>query len=263
MNGRAVLPAALIAEWLAHGAMHRNPGLTFTGFEDFRIYKGVILENGGGVTLRILAGTVQRQADRDVVPVELRGGNTLHARARIILRSGYDVPSASAEPLPEGLRPYRDNEFYRDGSLFHGRDLQGLTAVTVCSERGIAGEARTAPAPSHWMKHPIRSTWLADPLILDACFQLMILWSYQHHGAGSLPTAIAGYRQYQRSYPRDGARIAARIKHSARHQAIADIEILDKHGKLVATLQGYECVIDASLNEAFRKNQITNVARME
>ena len=44
MGGRAVLPMAVILEWLSHGALHGQPGLVFRGFEDFRIMKGVILE---------------------------------------------------------------------------------------------------------------------------------------------------------------------------------------------------------------------------
>ena len=34
MNGKAVLPAALIIEWMAHAAMHNNPGLKFKGFDN-------------------------------------------------------------------------------------------------------------------------------------------------------------------------------------------------------------------------------------
>jgi NAD(P)-dependent dehydrogenase (short-subunit alcohol dehydrogenase family)/acyl carrier protein len=263
MNGKAVLPAALITEWLAHGAMHRNPGLVYSGFEEFRICKGVILENGETVPVRILAGTAQVADDCIRIPVEMRSGNVLHARARIVLRDAYETTPAHSLTIPAGASPYTDKEFYRNGQLFHGRELQGLRAVSACSREGITGEAAAAPPPGEWIKQPIRSTWLADPLVLDACFQLMILWSFQHAGAGSLPTVIAGYRQFQRAYPKDGARIVARIKHVTKHRAVADIDMVDKQGKLVAMLEGYECVIDSSLNEAFRKNQVTNVARME
>ena len=39
-------------------------------------------------------------------------------------------------------------------------------------------------------------------------------------------------------------------------RVVADIEFLDEHGALVARLDAYECVVDASLNQAFRRNQI-------
>jgi len=255
MNGKAVLPAALIVEWLAQGAMHHNPGMKFSGFDEFRIYKGVILENGTTVNLQIMAGPAHSSGNRDLVQVELRSGKILHARATIILSSNYDAPPLAAVALPDGRTPYQDTEFYRNGQLFHGRQLQGLSAVTACSADGISGTAMAAPVPSAWMKNPIRSTWLSDPLALDASFQLLILWCFQHSGNGSLPTAVARYRQFQRSYPGDGIRINAHVSHSSNHQAIADIDILDMHGKLVARFDGYECVIDSSLNDAFKKNQ--------
>jgi hypothetical protein len=40
LDGKAVLPMAVIVEWLAHGALHGNPGLRFHGFNDLRICKG-------------------------------------------------------------------------------------------------------------------------------------------------------------------------------------------------------------------------------
>ncbi len=41
-------------------------------------------------------------------------------------------------------------------------------------------------------------------------------------------------------------------------RAVADIEFLDARGELVARLDSYECVIDSSLNQAFRRNQLVH-----
>ena len=38
--------------------------------------------------------------------------------------------------------------------------------------------------------------------------------------------------------------------------ARADIEFLDADGTVIAQMQDYECVIDAQLNMAFRRNQL-------
>ena len=37
--------------------------------------------------------------------------------------------------------------------------------------------------------------------VLDASFQMMILWSFAQHGAGSLPCFAGRYRQFRRSFP--------------------------------------------------------------
>ena len=84
----------------------------------------------------------------------------------------------------------------------------------------------------------------------------MVLWCRHRLGANSLPTAIGGYRQFRRSFPADGVRVVAEIRQTSDARAVADIDFLDAKNELVARLASYECVIDASLNQAFRRNQL-------
>ena len=72
----------------------------------------------------------------------------------------------------------------------------------------------------------------------------------------ALPTKITSYRQFQRKFPKQGAELNINIVSSSKHAASADIEILDKQNKLLARIEGYECVIDSSLNNAFKKNTL-------
>ncbi|MCZ6526331.1 MAG: SDR family NAD(P)-dependent oxidoreductase, partial [Gammaproteobacteria bacterium] len=190
MNGKAVLPVALIVEWLAHGAMHNNPGLLFYGLDDLHIFKGVILENGETIDLQIFAGQMSRSGEAEIVPVELRSGKILHARASIVLTTDYSPQSPSDRPPIKSVSPYKNNDIYTSNQLFHGQHLQGIESIDACSEQGIVATVKAAPGPSQWMHKPIRSNWFADPLALDSSFQMMILWSFQNKGVGSLPTGI-------------------------------------------------------------------------
>jgi acyl transferase domain-containing protein len=254
MNGKAVLPAALIAEWLAHGAMHNHPGLSFIGFNDFRVLKGVIIEKDGSRDLQIMAGQTVMRGEEDHVHVELRSGAIIHASADLVLGTSYPQRSANSTQSISGKYPFRNKEYYENGHLFHGEALQAIESITACSAEGISGQAVSAPIPSEWMSQAMRSSWLGDPMILDASFQMMILWSIQQSGAASLPTRIASYRQFQRQFPKDGARLNIHIEKASKHSATACIEIFDNKQILVARIEGYECVIDASLNEAFKRN---------
>lgn len=256
MNGKAVLPTALIAEWLTHGAMHNNPGLTFNGFDNLAIFKGVILETGSYADLQIIAGTAIETDGLHRVPVELRQGNLLHAGAAIVLGTDPAQAPAAANPAVIGTYSVPDANLYHSSRLFHGKDLHGIEAITGYSDRGISARVRPAPHPSVWMKQPIRTGWLADPLVLDSAFQLMILWCFEKTGNGSLPTRIGQYRQFRRNYPKDGTLINLLIESVGRHEARASIEFVDMKGKLVARIDGYECVIDASLNAAFKRNRL-------
>ena len=93
--------------------------------------------------------------------------------------------------------------------LFHGPAAHGIKRVEGWSEEGIICES-DSPAAS-WMEQPLRSGWLADPLALDVAFQMMILWSFEARGVGSLPTGVVRYRQFTRAFPASGVRIEARV----------------------------------------------------
>ncbi len=261
IDNMAVLPMAMIVEWLASAALHGNPGFRFHGFNDLRICKGVIIDRANPCALQLMAGKAKRQDAFYNVPVELvsslaEGGSLLHARAEIVL----------ANRLPEGIRAIKDlpttpysqsTAVYDQPYLFHGPDLHGIEQITSCSDKGITALVKASPQPASWIKMPLRSNWLTDPLVMDSAFQMMILWSFERFGAGSLPTFAARFRQFHEAFPKDGAQVVIRIQNAQSHSAIADIEFLDRNsGKLIARLDGYECVIDPSLQQAFRRNQL-------
>jgi hypothetical protein len=140
--------------------------------------------------------------------------------------------------------------------LFHGSLMQGIESVDGCAERGIAGWVSTTPPTSAWIDQPLRSKWLIDPLAIDSAFQLVGLWTREFLGANSLPTGLGSLRLFQRDFPAQGVRAVVVIEQSSAARATATIEILDEERRLVARLESFECVIDASLNKAFRRNQL-------
>jgi hypothetical protein len=140
--------------------------------------------------------------------------------------------------------------------LFHGPAMQGIERVEGCGERGIVGRVRTAPAPSEWLDRPLRSRWLTDPLAIDCAFQLIVLWTRDNLGSNSLPTAVGRYRQFRPAFGPGSVRVVAEIRQSTDSRAVADIEFLDDRGDVIAQIESYECVVDASLGQAFRRNQL-------
>ena len=87
----------------------------------------------------------------------------------------------------------------------------------------------------------------------------MILWSRDSRGAGSLPSALGAYKQYAK-FPAGGCRVSCRVTTAGEGLAAADVDFLDAEGGLIARIEGYECTIDASLNEAFRRNALEAVS---
>ncbi len=265
LDGRAVLPMAVHMEWMAHAALHGNPGLVFHGFNDLRITHGVMIEDASSITLRLMAGRAMRQEGLFVVPVEVRGKRrdgreVLHSRGEIVLTAA--IPKAPQPEKPPVVLPYQHppEDVYRY-FLFHGPDLHGIETVDGLTDSAFIGTAYPAPATTEWFLNPLRSAWVADPLVLDASFQMMILWSFAQHGAGSLPCFLGRYRQFRRSFPAGPTRVVIRVTRDNGTFARADMDYLDSDGVLVAQVQDYECVIDPGLNQAFRRNQLGPLVR--
>ena len=268
INGKAVLPMAMIAEWMGHGALHNNPGFRLHGFNDLRVLKGVVFDRDKPCSIRILTGKARKRDAFHTVPVELVSNSDnreiLHARAEILLATKLPEGIRSITEIPTRSYPHQDGEFYSQGILFHGPALQGIVQVDACSPEGIVALVKPAPDPREWITEPLRNSWLTDPLAIDCAFQLMILWSFERSGKASLPCFAGRYRQFQDRFPRDGVQIVIQVIRENEQGATADMEFFDPEtGKLAARLEGYECVIDASLNSAFRRNRLAPQDRVK
>ncbi len=266
IDGKAVLPMAVMIEWMAHGAIHNNPGLRFHGFNDLRVLKGVTLEPGQTHTLQVMTGKSFKSGGVHVVPVELSGITAsgqqfVHSRARIVLAAKLPEGKPATERLELQQYSRSIDETYQPDRLFHGPDFHGIREVIGCANDGIASLVRPAPLPTDWIKQPLRNSWLADPLALDSSFQLMILWSFERYKSGSLPVFAGRYRQYRDSFPQTGAEIRIRVTSQSSSKAAAEIDFVDPaSGALIARIEDYECVIDASLNASFQRNKLQGAA---
>ncbi len=261
MNDRAVLPAAVMLEWMAHAALHDNPGLVFHGFNDMRVLKGVIAGADTSCQIQLLTGKKKKEHDEFLVPVELRslsenGQAICHARTNLVLTGRLPQAPQAVNALTTEAYPHQQNEIYQK-FLFHGEHFQGIERIEGISQEGIIAHIHAAPQPSEWLNEPMRNHWLTDPLVIDGSFQLLIVWSFSQYQSGSLPTFIRRYRQYAPTFPADGSRVVAQVTESNQHRALSNVEFLDAQGTLIARMEDYECTIDASLNQAFRRNKLS------
>jgi len=257
-NGRAVLPAALMVEWLAQAALHGNPGMAFHGLDNFKVLKGIVLEARQSVTVSLRTAAAARRDNLHVVPVRMtsRSGQReiLHASADVLLTT--DNLPAAPEPAMVDISGGGFSDAYARGVLFHGAALHGIERIEGFAERGVAAMLKAASAPIKWMTHPLRGTWIADPLALDSAFQMMILWSSAHRGAPSLPSALGRYRQFVSVFPKGGCRAVVAVALGISAIAVATIQFFDRQGNLLASAEDCEFVMDDALREAFRLNRL-------
>jgi acyl transferase domain-containing protein/NAD(P)-dependent dehydrogenase (short-subunit alcohol dehydrogenase family) len=291
IDGRPVLPLAMMMEWLAHAAVHASPGLLLHGLDDVRVLKGVVLRDGPAI-LRLYASKARREGSFFAVDVELRSatdgpiktvscgevlrrespgqacpglwksnavssGEVLHSRATVLLASALPTPPVRQLPDPNSMPRYECGAAGAYGDvLFHGEHFRGIEEIDGCSDSAMAARLRTAPPPSAWMQDPLRSEWLLDPLVLDACFQMGSLWCHEELGAVSLPAHVAHYRQYRQGLPRQGVRAFLEVRERSSHRMLAEVALTDATGAVAASLEGFECTADASLLDAFSRRSL-------
>ncbi|MGE0087494.1 MAG: SDR family NAD(P)-dependent oxidoreductase [Desulfococcaceae bacterium] len=262
LDGRPVVPFAMMAEWLGHSALHENPGLFFHGLEDFRLLKGISLNNGASVPIRLISGKAKRNGALYSADVEIRGGENgetpmIHSKARAVL--GDTPPSRSpaySSRLDIHMKSYTRNMDEVYGKiLFHGPELHGIQEIINCSPEGITADLCAAPHPEQWMTEPLRSQWLSDPLVLDCAFQMAIVWCYEEKGLFCLPVYAGSYRQFRPAFPADGLTAVLEVTETGQHRMKGDFVFLDRNEQMVARIQGYEAVMEKSLERAFFARQ--------
>jgi len=265
LDGRAVLPVAVAMEWLAHAATHANPGLCLQGLDNLRVLKGVVLD-GGSASLRFYTAAPRRSGDVFDVDVELRsvcadGEELSHVRATVVLTTRpAEAPVFDSSPgLVERAYGRGVAGAYAD-VLFHGEVLRAIERIDGYSPTGMVAAVRTRPSPGAWMTEPIRSDWLTDPLAIDAAFQTAILWCREMLDAVSLPVGFGSYRQYRTMFPADGVSVVLQVRSQTSRTMTGDVTFVARDGSVVARIEGYECVADAALHEAFARDRLLDAA---
>jgi len=258
INKKPVVPFALMTEWFGHGALHKNPGFVLHGLDGMRVLKGIKIDKEPK-TISLMASKMEKNGSFFEVELEILNGKKesghIHSKAKAILTE--TLPQAPVYTIPPEILsssyPRDLNDAY-ETILFHGPQLKGLKKILGCSSRGMAADVSSAPSPSAWITDPLRSNWVTDPLVLDSAYQMAILWCYEEKGLVSLPSYSASYRQYCRTFPQEGMTVVMEVKDITDHKMKSDFTFLDNQNKVVATISGYEAVMDESLMQTFGKD---------
>lgn len=257
LNGRPVVPLALIAEWLAHSALHANPGLTLHGIDQLRLLSGIALDQKKKM-IRLFSGKAKRNGGHYEVDVQIRDGKNgnreiVHSSAKAILTDLLPEPPEFKENghFKAGAYKRTIEEIYGQ-ILFHGQELRGIQKIIRLSDKGMTARLASAPAPESWIQEPLRSRWISDPLVLDCAFQMAIVWCFEQTGTLSLPSYAETYRQYRDRFPADGVTAVMEVHKTTDRKMVADFTFLDDQKRIVACLNGYEAIMDEGLLRAFR-----------
>jgi NAD(P)-dependent dehydrogenase (short-subunit alcohol dehydrogenase family) len=253
IDGKPVLPAMMVLEWMADAAHSAYPSLHFHGTRDFAVLKGVVVDNGSiPVSLRWTEAEPRVPGGRSLT-FELVGasgklGPTVHYRGTVDL--GPHPAAPRAFPGTNGLGtepyPYPLEEAYRQ-FLFHGPRMHGIEVIEGMSDQGMVARIRTSRPES--LGAP-GEAWVTDVVTLDGLWQLMLLWVREKRGASALPTYLGEYNQLA---PLQGELTChLKVDHpQGTARGRFDATLVDSGGRVVATFAHGEYAASQSLNRAF------------
>ncbi len=267
IDGSAVVPTALLTEWMIEAAMQVIPGLELAEVRNMSVLKGVVLDDSGPASLQACIKTVD-YAPSGPVTAKLaiqglypRTGKTLdQATAEIVLAPKPVVldpnPAFESRSTPDRSAPPYSQ------LLFHGPAFQGLSGDVRFDAAQFAGVLKGASRPAEWDASPSRARWIVDPLVLDVVMQGICSWPRLTGDRFSLPM---GFRRLVWRPVDEEALAGGTVRLSLRRKNDFEVEaeavVRDTSGHVVGIVEGIRGVMDARLEQAFRRNALPQVER--
>jgi acyl transferase domain-containing protein/phosphopantetheinyl transferase len=239
-----VVPFTFSMEMLAQAALRlAGPGKVILGMEALRGYRWLTLDRDV-LPLRIEARRLSGSEERFAVRI-FQHNDQGPLRHLLVFEGQVRVGAAAAVPASERLQlgtlkasKQRDDQLYSNG-MFHGPRLRGVTHIRGWSEQGIEADLITLPTEG-FFAGPVRLA--TDAGLLDAAGQLVGYWLSEQFGSdfNCFPFEVGAYEQYAPP-PAPGQPVVCRaqIRFTGPQQLEANLELVDREGRLLARLLGW------------------------
>jgi hypothetical protein len=235
VKGRVVLPVAMVLEFFARAIEAARPDLVFTGVEELKVLRGVVLEHyeDGGDRLAVCISQISN-GDGVLFRLELLDAD---GRVRYSAKGTAEhqaLVRSSLPPRPEGLSRF-EGTVYDGVALFHGESFQVIVGAPNVGDAGVEA-ILTGAASRGWDTEG----WATDPALIDGGIQLALLWTCHDGGGAALPTAVASYRRFTRGLARGEVKAILTGTEHHESRSVSNIVLIDASGVPVAELRGVE-----------------------
>jgi malonyl CoA-acyl carrier protein transacylase/phosphopantetheinyl transferase len=251
LRGLTMVPLTVCAELMAETARRLAPDLVVRRVNDLRVVRWITLDEGCRtvrLTARRVAGT---EAGATLIEAAIfdgagEGGDaTTSLLASMTLQLARGYPPAQPAPAfalhcPQAVN-WQGTDLYPN-RLFVGPHLQTLRAVQQLGDNGLVGEL-VVRARSAMLRLTATPRFSLDPFMFWAIASSLTVWQTREPNNDQVPLSHAVQEIESLGAPRpEGTvlrlRLAVREPHLA--TCIADAQILDGAGQLVARVQGFE-----------------------
>ncbi len=253
IGSQAVLPATCASAWLADTCESLNPGFSFIHMEDFKVLKGIILDNNTydyELKLKLVSETQDNEKVYEATVTSQNGNNRklFHYSGQITLAKELLTPHKhqSIQELNLDSSKYiKGIGFYQNGTLFQGPSFQGIQELLLLNEDSVITKVSLPKMePINQGQFPARTI---NPYINDAIIQSLLLWTQKFYDAPCLPSRMHQWDQY-RMIP-FGTSIWAilNITYHNDHAVVGNILVQDEEGGEFLNFIGIEGTISKHL----------------
>ena len=262
--GEPVVPFALIMELFAHGGKLSNPGLYFTGMDQVRLLKGIKpgLEE---INLNIKTSRCRHvgdgfEVDGVIISLGKKESQCCYSQSVILLNNSLPSPPVHNMSDIADLKPCSFSiEKAYESILFHGKQLRKIKSITGISQNSIEIISYRSPEPAKWIQGSSIKKWTIDPVIFDSAFQAAIIWCYEATGNVCLPSYIANFRIYSSfALCKGNVKIIFTINKQTSHGIQGYFIFLDENDIIIASITGFEAVMEPSLLTKFKPRRASN-----
>jgi NAD(P)-dependent dehydrogenase (short-subunit alcohol dehydrogenase family) len=205
LGDRPVLPFAFATEMMAEAAKLSAPQKDVLSVSDIRVLHGIVMDTPE-VALEVTARQQHKagagdgkMAPVDVTIAQASDSNRVSYRATVELGSGHNSTSVFASAIERcskplagaGPLPVTIEEAYENW-LFHGPLFQAIRSIEAIGPDGVSGALQLSD-PKECLSGSPEGAWLIDPILLDAAFQMQLLWGRVHWDVTLLPSTVQSY----------------------------------------------------------------------
>jgi len=250
LDGVPVLPFAVAMEYMAEVVAALGLEADVLELEDVRLLQGLRLLQGRlPVEIDVCTDPASSPEQRrfDVVLGRADGEGKFGYRASV--KAGGDVSGKPVPPLSlsNSLASLAVEDVYRRW-LFHGPLFQSIVRIEAIDHRGF--DLVLAPSRvEDFCPFAGRGTWLIDPVIVDALFQGVLIWSRRVRNSATLPNRVGLIQRFGRESIPNRLKACVRIhSETSNPVTMGDAVIVDDRGKVRLAIRQFECTASAALN---------------
>ncbi len=261
IGGEQVFPTVCAIAWMRDASEKAYQGYHYQGLENYKRFKGVIFDGNEASEYQIDMDAKVDDGGRLVVDTKIssinaQGKIVFHYGAQLILVSQHKANPKVNLALPTSAESAK--ALYRNGTLFHGPSLQGISEILECNEQGLLLRCQVpAVAATKQGDFPLSNSGSQSNIFAnDLVYQAMLVWVKKELGLGSLPSSTQSWTVYREVTLNERFYLQLSVVKSSgkgkqRGALTADMQLISESNELLSEIKSAKVTASASLSDIF------------